>query len=45
MHKTPVSLHINIARTHIHGIQDERIISGRADVSFIGFSVSGPRRH
>ncbi len=45
MHKTPVSLHINVARTHIHGIQDAAIISGRADVSFIGFSVSGPRRH
>ena len=39
--KTPVSLHINIARTHIHGIQDERIVSGRTDVNFIGFSVSG----
>lgn len=45
MRKTPVSLHINIARTHIHGIQDERILSGRADVNFIGFSVSGGRRH
>jgi hypothetical protein len=45
MHKTPVSLHINIARTHIHGIQDERIVSGRADINFVGFSVSGRRRH
>ena len=45
MRKTPVSLHINVARTHIHGIQDERMISGRTDVNFIGFSVSGNRRH
>ena len=45
MRKTPVSLHINIARTHIHGIQDERIIAGRADVNFVGLSVSGGRRH
>ncbi len=45
MRKTPVSLHINVARTHIHGVQDERMISGRTDVNFIGFSVSGNRRH
>jgi len=31
--KTPVSLHINIARTHIHGIQDERILFGRISIS------------
>ena len=45
LHKTPVTLHINIARTHIHGIQDERILSGRADINFVGFSLSGRRRH
>jgi hypothetical protein len=45
MRKTPVSLHINVARTHIHGIQDDRILSGRTDINFIGFSVSGNRRH
>jgi hypothetical protein len=45
MRRTPVSLHINIARTHIHGIQDERIIPGGADINFVGFSVSGRRRH
>lgn len=44
MRKSPVSLHINIARTHIHGIHDEQIVSGRTDVNFIGFSVSGGRR-
>ena len=45
MHKTPVSLHINIARTHIHGIQDERIVSQSTNITFVGFSVSGRRRH
>jgi len=45
LHKTPVSLHINVARTHIHGIQDERILSGMAGINFVGFSVSGKRRH
>ena len=41
MHKTPVSLHINIARTHISGIHDERIDGGIEDINFVGFSVSG----
>jgi hypothetical protein len=40
----PLSLHFNIAQTRILGLQDERIISGKANVSFIGFSVSGKRR-
>ena len=44
LHKTPVSLHINIARTHIHGIQDEPILSERSNINFIGFSLSGKRR-
>ncbi len=44
VHKKPVSLHLNVARSHIHGLQDERIISGSANISFVGFSVSGRRR-
>ncbi len=44
MHRTPVSLHINIARTHISGIHDERIDGGIEDINFVGFSVSGRRR-
>ena len=44
MSKKPFSLHLNLARTHIHGLQDERIISGRANINFVGFSVSGKRR-
>ena len=43
-HPKPVSLHLNVATSHIHGLQDERIISGTANVSFVGFSVSGRRR-
>ena len=45
MRKTPVSLHINVARTHIHGLQDEPIVSQSTNITFIGFSVSGRRRH
>ena len=44
IHKKPFSLHLNLARTHIHGLHDERIISGRANINFVGFSVSGRRR-
>jgi hypothetical protein len=44
IHKKPVSLHLNVARSHIHGLRDERLISGSANVSFVGFSVSR-RRH
>ena len=43
IHKKPFSLHLNLARTHIHGLHDERIISG-ANINFVGFSVSGSRR-
>jgi hypothetical protein len=39
------SLHINIARMSIHGVRDERIIPGGMNVSFVGLSVSGKRRH
>jgi hypothetical protein len=45
IHKRLLSLHLNIAQTRILGLQDEGIISGMANVSFIGFSVSGKRRH
>jgi hypothetical protein len=41
--KKPYSLHLNVARTHILGVQDERVIAGGANVSFVGFSVSGRR--
>jgi hypothetical protein len=44
VHKKPFSVHLNVAGTHILGLQDERIISGRANFSFIGFSISGRRR-
>jgi hypothetical protein len=41
--KKPFSLHLNVASTHILGVQDERVISRGANISFIGFSVSGRR--
>ena len=44
LHKKPISLHLNLARTHIHGLHDERVISGRSNINFVGFSVSGSRR-
>ena len=44
VHKKPLSLHLNIASTHILGLQDERILSGKSNISFVGFSVSGKRR-
>jgi hypothetical protein len=44
IHTKPLSLHLNIAQSHILGLQDERIISGKSNVGFIGFSVSGKRR-
>src|SRR4051812_27383694 len=43
--KKPFSLHLNIATTHINGLQSEPFLSGRANISFVGFSVSGRRRH
>lgn len=43
IHKQPFSLHLNLARTFIHGVNDERI-SGTANITFVGFSVSGRRR-
>jgi hypothetical protein len=44
LHKTPLSLHLNIARTHIHGLQDEPAISQGTSINFVGFSLSGRRR-
>jgi hypothetical protein len=41
--KKPFSLHVNVASTHIHGIRDEPFMSGRTNIGFVGFSVSGRR--
>jgi hypothetical protein len=41
--KKPFSLHVNVASTHIHGVRDEPFMSGRTNVGFVGFSVSGRR--
>ena len=43
--KKRASLHINIARTHIVGLRDEPLVSQSANVNFVGFSLSGRRRH
>ena len=45
LHQAPLSLHINIARTHIVGLHDQPLVSQSANVNFVGFSVSGRRRH
>jgi hypothetical protein len=37
------SLHVNVARTSIHGVRDERVLPAMS-VNFIGFSISGKRR-
>jgi hypothetical protein len=43
--KKPASLHFNIARTSIHGVQDERFLpQGTMNVSFFGLSVSAKKR-
>lgn len=41
--RKPASLHVNVARTNIHGVQDERVLPAMS-VNFVGFSVSGKRR-
>jgi hypothetical protein len=41
--KKPFSLHVNVASTHIHGVRDEPFMSGRTNIGFVGFSVSGRR--
>jgi hypothetical protein len=42
--KKQASLHFNIARTSIHGTQDERIVPGATTLNFFGLSVSAGRR-
>ena len=41
---TQASLHFNVARTHLHGGQNERILPGVANVNLFGLSVSARRR-
>jgi len=41
--RKPASLHLNVARTNIHGVHDERVLPAM-NVNFVGFSVSGKRR-
>jgi hypothetical protein len=43
LQKKPFSLHVNLASTHIHGLQNEQFMSGRSNMGFVGFSVSGRR--
>jgi hypothetical protein len=38
------SLHFNIARTSVHGVQDERFLPGVATVNLVGLSVSPAKR-
>ena len=40
--KKQASLHFNLARTHVHGGQ-EQILQGAANVYLFGLSVSAPR--
>ena len=42
--KKQASLHFNIARTSIHGVQDERILPGMIQTYLFGLSVSAKRR-
>jgi hypothetical protein len=42
--RTQASLHFNIARTHLHGVHDQRILPGMANVNLFGLSVSARRR-
>jgi hypothetical protein len=42
--RTQASLHVNIARTRLHGVHDERILPGMVNVNFVGLSVSARRR-
>lgn len=41
--RKPASLHLNIARTSIHGLRDERFLPGATNVSLIGLSLSRRR--
>jgi hypothetical protein len=38
--KKEASLHFNITRTIVHGVQDERILPGMVNVNLVGLSVS-----
>lgn len=40
----PVSIHLNLARTNVHGVQDARIPLGMQNVNLFGLSVSPRRR-
>ncbi len=42
--KKQVSLHFNIARTNLHGVQDERVLPGMVNINLFGLSVSAKRR-
>ena len=41
--RTQASLHVNVARTRLHGGADERIFPGMVNVNFVGLSVSAKR--
>jgi hypothetical protein len=41
--KKEASLHFNITRTIIHGVQDERILPGMLNVNLVGLSVSAKK--
>ena len=43
LQRKPLSLHLNVASTHIHGLHDERVISRPSNISFVGFSISKTR--
>jgi hypothetical protein len=42
--KKQASLHFNVARTSVHGVQDERILPGMFQTYLFGLSVSAKRR-
>lgn len=42
--KKEASLHINVARTNIHGMHDERLFPGSTTFNFVGLSVSQKKR-
>ena len=43
LQRKPVSLHVNVASAHIHGLGDEPFMSGQGNIGFVGLSVSGKR--
>ena len=44
MMKTQVSLHLNVARVQVLGVQDAQMLPGMSSVNLLGFSVSRKRR-